>query len=78
MLSTESTRKVFEKTSVVSGTMKISVQSRHPKPFHPLNHQHKEVEGHRGKGPQRPESMWEVRSTAVQRLPERYLHQITL
>ena len=30
------------------------------------------------KEPQRPVSIWEVRSTAVQRLLERYLHQITL
>ena len=41
---------VREETSVVSGTMKISVQSRHQKPLHPLNHQHKEVEVHREKG----------------------------
>ena len=30
------------------------------------------------KEPQRPVSIWEVRSTAVQRLLERYLHQIAL
>ena len=36
-------------TNAVSGTMKISVQNRHPKPHHPLNHKHKEVEVHRGK-----------------------------
>ena len=46
----ESERTVFrEETSVVSGTMKTSVQNRHQKPLHPLNHQHKEVEVHRGK-----------------------------
>ena len=33
-----------EETSVVSGTMKISVQNRLQKSLHPLNHQHKEVE----------------------------------
>ena len=40
---------VREETSLVSGTMKISVQNRHPKPLHPLNYQHKEVEVRRGK-----------------------------
>ena len=40
---------VREETSVVSGTMRISVQIRHQKPLHPLNHQHKEVEVRRGK-----------------------------
>ena len=40
---------VLDETSVVSGTMKISVQSRHQKTLHPLNHQLKEVEVHRGK-----------------------------
>ena len=40
---------VREETSAVSGTMKISEQSRHQKPLHPPNHQHKEVEVHRGK-----------------------------
>ena len=37
------------RTGVVSDTTKISVQNRHQKPLHPLNHQHKEVEVHRGK-----------------------------
>ena len=69
---------VREETSAVSGTMKISVQNRHQKPLHPLNHQNKEVEVRREKEPQRVESIWEVRSAAVQRLLERYLHQITL
>ena len=36
-------------TSVVSGTMKIGVQNRHQKPLRLLNHQHEEVELHRGK-----------------------------
>ena len=40
---------VREERSVVSGTTKISVQNRHQKPLHPLNHQHKEVEVLRGK-----------------------------
>ena len=40
---------VREDTSAVSGTMKISVQNRHQKPLHPLNHQHKEVEVRWGK-----------------------------
>ena len=40
---------VRDETIVVSGTMKISVQGRHQKPLHPLNHQRKEVEVHRGK-----------------------------
>ena len=31
---------VREETSVVSGTMKISVHSRHQEPLHPLNHQY--------------------------------------
>ena len=49
--------------------MKISVQKQHPKPLHLLSHQHKEVEVRREKKkPRRPESIWEVRSTAVQRL----------
>ena len=40
---------VREETNIVSGTMKISVQNRYPKPLHPLSHQHKEVEVRRGK-----------------------------
>ena len=40
---------VREETSVVSGTMKITVRNRHQKPLHPLNLQHKEVEVRRGK-----------------------------
>ena len=38
-----------EGTSVVSGTMKTSVQNRHQKPLHPLDHQHTVVEVRRGK-----------------------------
>ena len=53
---------VREETSVVSGTIKISVQNQHPKPLHPLNHQHKEIDVHRGKRT----------SEAVHRSPERY------
>ena len=44
------------------------------KPLHPLSHQHKGVEVCREKESQRPESVWEDQSTAVQRLLERYLH----
>ena len=40
---------VREETSVVAGTMRISVQSRHQTPLRPPNHQHKEVEVRRGK-----------------------------
>ena len=40
---------VREETSAVSGTMKKSVQNRHRKPLHPLNHQQKQVEVHQGK-----------------------------
>ena len=32
---------VREETSAVSGTMKKSVQNRHQKPLHPLNHKNK-------------------------------------
>ena len=46
------------------------------KPLHTLNH--KNTKCVEKKEPWRPESIWEVRSTAVQRLLERYLHQITL
>ena len=35
---------VRRETSAVSGTTRISVQNRHRKPLHSLNHQHKEVE----------------------------------
>ena len=63
-------------TSVVSGMRVTIVQSRHQKPLHPLSHQHKEVEVHRGKKePQRQESVWEDHSTAVRKLLERYLHR---
>ena len=40
---------VREETNAVSSTVKISVQNRHQKPLHRLNHQHKEVEVRRGK-----------------------------
>ena len=40
---------VREETSAVSGTMKMCVQNRHPKPLHLLNHRHKEAEVRRGK-----------------------------
>ena len=38
---------VREETSVVSGTMKISVQNQHQKPLHPLSHKIEEVEARR-------------------------------
>ena len=69
---------VREERSVVSGTMNISVQNRHQKPLHPLNHQHKKKKCVEEKEPQKPECIWEVRSTAVQKRHERYLQQITL
>ena len=37
---------VREETSVVSGTMKISVKNRHRSPPLPLSHRHKEIEVH--------------------------------
>ena len=40
-----------------SGTMEISVQSRHQKPLHPLNYQHKEVEVRREKGASEAEAI---------------------
>ena len=44
----------------------MSVQHRHPKPFHPLSHQHRKVEVRREKKePQRQESVWKNQSTAV-------------
>ena len=46
----ESERTVREETNAVSGTtVKMSVQNRHQKPLHPLNHEHKEEEVRRGK-----------------------------
>ena len=37
-------------TNAVADTTIMSVQNRHPKPLHPLSHQHKEVEVRREKG----------------------------
>ena len=54
----------------------MNVQNRHHKPLHPLSHQHQEVEVRRENEPQGPESIWEDQSTAVQKLLERYLHQL--
>ena len=60
---------VREETNVVSGTMNDQRAKPTPKPLHFLNHHHREVEVRRGKRkPQRPESIWEVRSTAVQKI----------
>ena len=39
---------VREETRVVSSTTGMNVQNRHQKPLHPLSHQHKEVQVHRG------------------------------
>ena len=59
-----------EETSVASGMMRMSaLPSGLPT----------EKDGRKlREESQRPESIWEVRSTAVQRLFEMYLHQITL
>ena len=65
-----------EEKSVISGTMRMSVQNRHQKPFDPLSQEIEEVEVRQRKyEPQEPDSIWAVRSTAVQRLLE---SQITL
>ena len=53
LLSMESRKgSVREETSLVSGTMKVSVQNRDRKPLHPLSHQHQhlQVEVRREKG----------------------------
>ena len=71
----ESKRIVFQETNVVSGTMKISVQNRNQKPHHCLNHQHKEVKVNRG---ERTSVAGVHLGSSVQRLLERYLHQITM
>ena len=57
---------VREETSVVSRTMRISVQNRHQKPLHPLSHQHQEVEVRREKGASGAEAR-EDQSTAAQK-----------
>ena len=57
---------VREETSVVSGTTGMSV----PPARRGRSVEEEELE--------RPGSIWEVRSTTVQRLLETYLHQITL
>ena len=41
---------VREETNAVSATTVMCVQNQHQKPFHPLSHQHKEVEVRREKG----------------------------
>ena len=70
--SGKQTDSVREETDAVSGTAAMGVQNQHQKPLQPLNHQHQEVEVRREKG------VWEDQSTAVQKLLERYLPQITL
>ena len=47
---------VREETNAVSGTTVTSVQDQHPKPLHPLSHQHKEVEVRRENQPLRGRS----------------------
>ena len=66
-----------EETSVVSGTMKISVQNRHQEPLHPLSHQRREVEVRRGKRTS-DAGVHLGSSSAVQRQLERHLRQITV
>ena len=62
-------RSVREETNAVSGTSVVDVQNRRRKPLHPLSHQHQEGRSaSRKKDPPRHESVWEVQSTAVQRL----------
>ena len=67
--------RVREETRVVSGTMKISVQNRHQKPLHPLNHQHKEVEVRREK---EPSEVGVHLGSPIDSRAERYVHKITL
>ena len=69
---------VREETSVVSGAMKISVQNRHQKPLHPLNHQHKEVEVRRRKRTSEAGIHMGSSLDSRTKIPDRYLHQITL
>ena len=65
-------------TSVVSSTMKISVQNRHQTPLDPLNHQHKEVEVRRDK--RTSEARVDLGRSLDSRaqITERFLHQVTL
>ena len=69
---------VREETSVVSGTMKMSVQSRHQKPFHLLNHQNQEFEVFEKKEPQRLDSIWKFARQPCKDYLKGNLHQITL
>ena len=50
LLPVEKKGSVRRRTNAVSGMRVMSVQNRHEKPIHPLNHQHKEVEVRAGKG----------------------------
>ena len=67
-----------EETSVVSGTMRISVQKRHKKSSTFWSTNTKRWKCVEKQELQVQESVWEDQSTAVQRLLERCLHQITL
>ena len=67
---------VREETNAVSGTRVMIVENQHQKSLHPLTHQHQEVEERREKSREKP--VCEVQPTAVQKLLERYLQQITL
>ena len=68
LLSLESKKdSVREETNAVSGTTDMSVQNRQQKPLKGRKCVEKTE-------PQRPESVWEDQSTAVQKLLERYLH----
>ena len=68
---------VREETNAVSGTTVVSVQNRHQKtapPSEPTSERPTQI----GRSASRKKSFrgWSP-STAVQRLPERYLHQVT-
>ena len=63
---------VREETNAVSGDE--HVKSAPKKKLHPLSTNTKRKKCVEKKEPQRPEPVWEVQSTAVQRLLEKYGH----
>ena len=66
---------VREEIVAVSGTMRISVQKSTPKSAPPsAPPTHKDGRNTQRRKSQRLESIWEVRSTAVRKLFEKYLH----
>ena len=65
---------VREETNAVSDTRVMIVQNRHQKPLHPLSHQHKDVEVHRGKGASVAEASLGSPTNSLQKNIERYLH----